>query len=102
MPGRPSAPQLADAVREFLEAGVGLASILPPSRRPAEGPDPEPLSSFPTRALFRGLVGRALVPLVLHPPAELRPGGHLELVKVREGVFPTGGVLGGLAAGALF
>jgi len=83
-------------------AGVYLASILLTRGAREEGLDPEPLTSFATWALFGGVVGGHLVHLLFYHPEELRSGGILQLLKVWDGLSSTGGVLGGLAAGALF
>jgi phosphatidylglycerol---prolipoprotein diacylglyceryl transferase len=83
-------------------AGVYLASIFLVRRARDEGLDPAPLTSFATWALVGGLVGGHLVHLLLYHPEELRAGGILQLLKVWDGLSSTGGVLGGLAAGALF
>ena len=64
--------------------------------------DPAPLTSFATWALIGGLVGGHLVHVLLYHPEELRSGGILQVLKVWDGLSSTGGVLGGLAAGALF
>ena len=83
-------------------AGVYLASVLLTRRAREEGLDPEPLTSFATWALLGGLVGGHLVHLLFYHPEELRSGGILQLFKVWDGLSSTGGVLGGLAAGALY
>lgn len=83
-------------------AGVYLASIFLVRRAREEGLDPAPLTSFATWALVGGLVGGHLVHILLYHPEELRAGGVLQLLKVWDGLSSTGGVLGGLAAGALF
>src|SRR5258705_187477 len=117
MPDRPSPSELADAVREFLEA-EGLPSVQDPRLRfrvlvaahalsiarrdREEGLDPDPLTSFATWALIGGLLGGHLVHLFLYHPEELRAGGVLQVLKFWDGLSSTGGVLGGLAGGALF
>ena len=83
-------------------AGVYLASVLLVRRAREEGLDPTPLTSFATWALVGGLLGGHLVHLFLYHPEELRSGGVLQILKVWDGLSSTGGVLGGLAAGALF
>jgi phosphatidylglycerol---prolipoprotein diacylglyceryl transferase len=83
-------------------AGVYLASVLLLRRARAEGLDPAPLSPFATWALAGGLVGGHLVHLFFYHPEELRSGGLLQVLKFWDGLSSTGGVLGGLAAGALF
>jgi phosphatidylglycerol---prolipoprotein diacylglyceryl transferase len=83
-------------------AGVYLASVLLVRRAREEGLDPSPLTSFATWALLGGIVGGHLVHLFFYHPEELRSGGVLQLIKVWDGLSSTGGVLGGLAAGALF
>jgi phosphatidylglycerol---prolipoprotein diacylglyceryl transferase len=83
-------------------AGVYLASLLLTRRARQEALDPAPLASFATWALVGGLLGGHLVHLFLYHPEELRAGGLLQVVKVWDGLSSTGGVLGGLAAGALF
>jgi phosphatidylglycerol:prolipoprotein diacylglycerol transferase len=83
-------------------AGVYLASVLLSRRAREEGLDSEPLASFATWALIGGLVGGHLVHLLLYHPEELRSGGILQVLKVWDGLSSTGGVLGGLATGALF
>ncbi len=83
-------------------AGVYLASLLLVRRAREEGLDPAPLTSFATWALAGGIVGGHLVHLFLYHPEELRSGGFLQVLKVWDGLSSTGGVLGGLAAGALF
>lgn len=82
--------------------GVYLASVLLVRRARDEGLDPSPLTSFATWALLGGIAGGHLVHLFLYHPEELRSGGVLQLIKVWDGLSSTGGVLGGLAAGALF
>ena len=83
-------------------AGVYLASVLLTRRAREEGLDPDPLTSFATWALIGGLLGGHLVHLFLYHPEELRAGGMLQILKFWDGLSSTGGVLGGLAAGALF
>jgi len=83
-------------------AGVYLASVLLTRRAREEGLDPAPLTSFATWALIGGLLGGHLVHLFLYHPEELRAGGVLQILKFWDGLSSTGGVLGGLAAGALF
>jgi len=83
-------------------AGVYLASILLLRRAREEGLDPTPMNSFATWALLGGIVGGHLVHLFLYHPEELRSGGALQILKVWDGLSSTGGVLGGLAAGAAF
>jgi len=83
-------------------AGVYLASLLLVRRAREEGLDPAPLNSFATWALLGGLVGGHFVHLFFYHPEELRSGGVLQIFKVWDGLSSTGGVLGGLAAGALF
>ena len=83
-------------------AGVYLASVLLVRRARDEGLDPSPLNSFATWALLGGIAGGHLVHLFLYHPEELRSGGVLQIFKVWDGLSSTGGVLGGLAAGALF
>jgi phosphatidylglycerol:prolipoprotein diacylglycerol transferase len=83
-------------------AGVYLASLLLVRRAREEGLDPAPLTSFATWALVGGVVGGHLVHLFLYHPEELRSGGILQVLKVWDGLSSTGGVLGGLASGALF
>ena len=82
--------------------GVYLASVLLVRRARDEGLDPSPLTSFATWALLGGVAGGHLVHLFLYHPEELRSGGFLQVIKVWDGLSSTGGVLGGLAAGALF
>ena len=83
-------------------AGVYLASVFLSRCAREEGLDPAPLTSFATWALIGGLVGGHLVHVLLYHPEELRSGGILQVLKVWDGLSSTGGVLGGLAAGALF
>ena len=83
-------------------AGVYLASVLLTRRAREEALDPAPLASFATWALVGGLVGGHLMHLLLYHPEELRSGGILQVLKVWDGLSSTGGVLGGLAAGAWF
>jgi phosphatidylglycerol:prolipoprotein diacylglycerol transferase len=83
-------------------AGVYLASILLVRRARDEGLDPAPLNAFATWALVGGIVGGHLVHLFFYHPEELRSGGVLQVFKVWDGLSSTGGVLGGLAAGAAF
>jgi phosphatidylglycerol---prolipoprotein diacylglyceryl transferase len=83
-------------------AGVYLASVLLIRRAREEGLDPAPMNSFATWALLGGIVGGHLVHLLLYHPEELRSGGALQILKVWDGLSSTGGVLGGLAAGAAF
>jgi phosphatidylglycerol:prolipoprotein diacylglycerol transferase len=83
-------------------AGVYLASVLLVRRAREEGLDPTPLNSFATWALLGGIVGGHLVHLFFYHPEELRSGGVLQILKVWDGLSSTGGVIGGLIAGAAF
>ena len=83
-------------------AGVYLASVLLVRRARDEGLDPAPLNSFATWALVGGIVGGHFVHLFFYHPEELRSNGVLQVLKVWDGLSSTGGVLGGLAAGATF
>jgi phosphatidylglycerol:prolipoprotein diacylglycerol transferase len=83
-------------------AGVYLASLLLVRRARDEGLDPAPLNAFATWALVGGIVGGHLVHLFLYHPEELRSGGILQVFKVWDGLSSTGGVLGGLVAGAAY
>ncbi|HWE25261.1 MAG TPA: prolipoprotein diacylglyceryl transferase family protein [Myxococcales bacterium] len=83
-------------------AGVYLASVLLVRRARDEGLDPAPLNSFAAWALIGGIIGGHFVHLFLYHPEELRPGGALQVLKVWDGLSSTGGVLGGLVAGAAF
>ncbi len=83
-------------------AGVYVASLLLVRCAREEGLDPAPLTSFATWALVGGILGGHLVHLFLYHPEELRSGGVLQVLKVWDGLSSTGGVLGGLTAGALF
>jgi phosphatidylglycerol---prolipoprotein diacylglyceryl transferase len=83
-------------------AGVYLASVLLVRRARDEGLDPAPLNSFATWALLGGIAGGHFVHLFFYHPEELRSGGVLQIFKIWDGLSSTGGVLGGLLAGATF
>src|SRR5438477_462938 len=124
MPDRPGAAELAEAVREFLDEEIlptvedarlrfrvlVAANALAIAQRDVElgerlldeGLDPAPLNSFATWALVGGIVGGHFVHLFFYHPEELRSNGVLQVLKVWDGLSSTGGVLGGLAAGATF
>ena len=83
-------------------AGVYLGSVLLVRRARDEGLDPAPLNAFATWALIGGIVGGHLVHLFFYHPEELRSFGWVQVLKVWDGLSSTGGVLGGLLAGAAY
>jgi phosphatidylglycerol:prolipoprotein diacylglycerol transferase len=83
-------------------AGVYLASVLLERRARDEDLDPAPLNGFAIWALVGGVVGGHLVHLFFYHPEELRSFGWLQVLKVWDGLSSTGGVLGGLLAGAAY